>query len=161
MVSTAAGLSGLPDLHDFSPIGDVLTGLDQDAVSGVWTPTEIESALDLAELKDAQYRGEAPASATNNIRQREDSLGLTALGKQRLGIKMQKPQPVGRMPALIIIVGVVLLARALAEIEGGHNLAALIAIAAAVSAAAAGLVLAVDGVALKQTVDTWMHAVPA
>jgi hypothetical protein len=65
------------------------------------------------------------------------------------------------MSALLIVAGVVVLARALAQIERGRNLAVLIAVGAAVSAAAAGLVLAVDGVALKQTVDTWMVAAPA
>jgi hypothetical protein len=65
------------------------------------------------------------------------------------------------MSALIIVAGVVVLARALAQFERGRNLAVLIVVGAAVSAAAAGLVLAVDGVALKQTVDTWMDAAPA
>jgi hypothetical protein len=65
------------------------------------------------------------------------------------------------MSALLIIAGVVVLARALAQVERGRNLAVLIAVGAAVSAAAAGLVLAVDGVALKQTADAWVNAVPA
>jgi len=65
------------------------------------------------------------------------------------------------MSALLIIAGVVVLARALAQVERGRSLAVLIAVSAAVSAAAAGLVLAVDGVALKQTADAWVNAVPA
>jgi hypothetical protein len=64
------------------------------------------------------------------------------------------------MSALLIVAGVVVLARALAQVERGRNLAVLIAVAAAISAAASGLVLAVDGVALKQTVDAWVNAVP-
>jgi hypothetical protein len=63
--------------------------------------------------------------------------------------------------ALLIIAGVIVLARALLQTEGGRNLAVLIGISAAVSAAAAGLVLAVDGVALKQTADAWVNAAPA
>jgi rhodanese-related sulfurtransferase len=63
--------------------------------------------------------------------------------------------------ALIIVAGLVVLARALGHNERGRNLAVLIAVGAAVSAAAAGLVLAIDGVALKQTVDAWVNAVPA
>jgi hypothetical protein len=65
------------------------------------------------------------------------------------------------MSALVIVAGIVVLARALSQIERGRNLAVLIAVGAAISAAAAGSVLAVDGVALKQTVDTWMNAAPA
>jgi Domain of unknown function (DUF4386) len=63
--------------------------------------------------------------------------------------------------ALIIVAGLIVLARALAGIERGRNLAVLIAVGAAVIAAASGLVLAVDGVALKQTVDAWVNALPA
>ena len=65
------------------------------------------------------------------------------------------------MSALLIVAGVVVLARAAAQSERGRSLAVLIAVSAAVSAAASGLVLAVDGVALKQTVDAWVNAVPA
>jgi hypothetical protein len=65
------------------------------------------------------------------------------------------------MSALLILAGVVVLARAAAQSERGRSLAMLIAVSAAVSAAASGLVLAVDGVALKQTVDAWVNAVPA
>jgi hypothetical protein len=64
------------------------------------------------------------------------------------------------MSALLVVAGILVLARATAQAEGGRSLAVLIAISAAVSAAAAGLVLAVDGVALKQTVDAWVNAVP-
>lgn len=65
------------------------------------------------------------------------------------------------MSALLILAGVVVLARAAAQSERGRTLAMLIAVSAAVSAAASGLVLAVDGVALKQAVDAWVDAVPA
>src|SRR4051794_36793214 len=65
------------------------------------------------------------------------------------------------MSALVILAGVVVLARAADQSERGRTLAMLIAISAAVSAAASGLVLAVDGVALKQAVDAWVNAVPA
>ena len=65
------------------------------------------------------------------------------------------------MCSLIIVAGLVVLARALRRSECGRDLAVLIALGAALSAAAAGLVLAVDGVALKQTVDTWVNAAPA
>jgi hypothetical protein len=63
--------------------------------------------------------------------------------------------------ALLVIAGVVLLARAVAQAERGRSLAIWIAVGAAVSAAASGLVLAVDGVALKQNVDAWVNAPPA
>jgi hypothetical protein len=65
------------------------------------------------------------------------------------------------LSALLIVAGIVVLARALVQIERGRTLAILIAVGAAVTAAAAGLVLAVDGVALKQTVDAWVDAAPA
>src|SRR5436190_16083031 len=63
--------------------------------------------------------------------------------------------------ALLVVAGVVVLARALARVERGRTPAVLIAVAAAVSAAAGGLVLAVHGVALKQTVDAWVNVAPA
>lgn len=92
----------LPEDRDWHPRTVAwVDAVNRDTVSQIWTPTEIESALDLAELKDAQYRREAPASATNHIRQREDSLGLTALGRSRLGIKtLRQPQATGQMPVI-------------------------------------------------------------
>jgi hypothetical protein len=65
------------------------------------------------------------------------------------------------MSALLVIAGILMLARALSLMERGRSLAILITVGAAVAAAASGLVLAVDGVALKQTVDTWLNAAPA
>jgi hypothetical protein len=64
------------------------------------------------------------------------------------------------LSALLVVAGLIVLARALVRIERGRSLAVWIAVGAAVSAAASGLVLAVDGVALKQTVDAWVNAVP-
>ena len=90
----------LPDDREWHPRTERwVQAVNEDPVSQVWSPAEIESAYDLAELKDRQYKGEAPASAANNIRQAETSLGLNALGKQRLGFKAPKPRPAGRVPA--------------------------------------------------------------
>jgi hypothetical protein len=59
---------------------------------------------------------------------------------------------------LLIVAGLVVLCRALARAEVGQTLVVLIGSGAVLIAAAEGLVLAVDGVALKQTVDAWVNA---
>jgi hypothetical protein len=62
---------------------------------------------------------------------------------------------------LLIVAGLIVLSRALARTQGNHTLALLIGSGAVLIAAASGVVLAVDGVALKQAVDAWVHAAPA
>jgi hypothetical protein len=61
---------------------------------------------------------------------------------------------------LLIVAGIIVLGRALARSEEGRTLAWLIGAGAVLIAAASGLVLAVDGVALKQAVDAWVNAAP-
>jgi hypothetical protein len=61
---------------------------------------------------------------------------------------------------LLIVAGLAVLCLALARSDGCRTLAWLVGAGAVLIAAAAGLVLAVDGVALKQAVDAWVNAAP-
>jgi hypothetical protein len=60
---------------------------------------------------------------------------------------------------LLTVAGLIALCGALARAEVAATLAFSIAAGAVLIAAGQGLVLAVDGVALKQAVDAWVHAV--
>lgn len=59
---------------------------------------------------------------------------------------------------LLTVGGLILLCRALARAGAGEVLPLLSGVGAVMIAAAEGLVLAVDGVALKQAVDAWVSA---
>lgn len=61
---------------------------------------------------------------------------------------------------LLIVAGLAVLCLALARSDSGRTLACLVGVGAVLIAAASGLVLAVDGVALKQAVDAWVSAAP-
>jgi len=59
---------------------------------------------------------------------------------------------------LLTVAGLIVLGGALAHTQAGHTLAPWIGLGAVLIGAAEGLVLVVDGVALKQAVDAWASA---